>query len=389
MSTLQSIVCFYPQKLMSSKTHAPTTLIENVKLNFKQTDWSQYADSLYGIFQLPGHLKLSYNQNNLSIYFRGVSSSGTAGVEYSYKLTPLYSSWSSSTQENFVSFSNLPDGKYLFQARARLSSTEWSEPVSFNFEIRKPFWEAWWFRLLIVVTAAALIVFIFRYRLHQVKEKNEMQKQMHELKIKAFKLQMNPHFVHNALNSIQSLVLNNNNNQASIYINKFAKLLRQVLENSDQGLISLNKELYSLQLYVDLEKLRMNLDIGYTVVADESIEGSEIKIPPLILQPFVENALWHGLSRKEGNKKILLNITTKPGWIICEITDNGIGRKKAAEFYETFPEGHLSKAIHIIRQRLADFNQSPNIEPISFIDLEENSEPKGTTVIVKIKASST
>src|SRR5207249_3603055 len=103
-----------------------------------------------------------------------------------------------------------------------------------------------------------------------------------------------------------------------------------------------------------------------------------------ILQPFVENALWHGLSQKEGDKKILLTIDNKQSWIICTITDNGVGRKKAAELYETFPEGHLSKAVSIIRKRLTDFNQSPNTEPISFIDLEENGEATGTMVIVRI-----
>src|SRR5258705_13582655 len=115
----------------------------------------------------------------------------------------------------------------------------------------------------------------------------------------------------------------------------------------------------------------MNMDVDYTVRIDDSVIDSEIKIPPLILQPFVENALWHGLSHKDGIKKILLTITAKPGWIICEITDNGMGRKKAAALDELFPEGHLSKAVDIIRQRLFDFNQSSDTEPVSFIDLEE------------------
>jgi LytS/YehU family sensor histidine kinase len=197
---------------------------------------------------------------------------------------------------------------------------------------------------------------------------------------------MNPHFIHNALNSIQSLILNNQSTEASHYISKFAKLLRQVLENADKNLISFDKELYSLQLYVDLEKLRMNMKIDYKEQVDKNILTSEIKIPPLILQPFVENALWHGLSRKEGDKKITVTITEKDDWIICEITDNGIGRKKAAESYKTFPEGHLSKAVNITRQRLADFNQSPGTEPVSFIDLEKDDEALGTTVIIRIKA---
>ena len=387
MTTLESVICFYTQKIISYKSPAPNILIENIRLNFKQTDWSRYTDSLYSIFQLPYHFRFAYNQNNLGIYFKGVSSTGTTGLQYCYKLEDLDASWSTPSSENYVSFVNLPAGKYVFKVRARLQNTNWSEPCTFSFEIKKPFWETWWFRLALIAAATALIVSIFRYRLNQLKTKNELQAQLYELKTKAFKLQMNPHFVHNALNSIQSLVLNNKPNEASIYINKFAKLLRQVLENSDHSLIPLDKELYSLQLYVDLEKLRMDVDVDYSVRLSEYIIDSEIQIPPLILQPCIENALWHGLGKKKGDKKIVLTINRKQDFIVCEITDNGIGRKKAAEFYESFPQGHLSKAVNIIRQRLIDFNQSPGIEPIRFIDLQKDGQPIGTTVIITIKSS--
>ena len=220
----------------------------------------------------------------------------------------------------------------------------------------------------------------------QLKARSEMQNQIREMEMKALKAQMNPHFIHNALNSIQSLIVNNRSHEASHYISKFAKLLRQVLENADKNLISLDKELYSLQLYVDLEKLRMNMDIDYSEEVDENVFASGLKIPPLILQPFVENALWHGLSNKTGNKKIIVSVKEKENWIICEITDNGIGRKKSAESSKPFPEGSFSKAINITSQRLSDFNQSPGIEPVSFIDLEENGKVSGTAVIIRIRS---
>ena len=107
----------------------------------------------------------------------------------------------------------------------------------------------------------------------------------------------------------------------------------------------------------------------------------------MILQPFIENAIWHGLSKKDGDKKITLTITQQGEYIVCELTDNGIGRKKAQEFYESFPEGHLSKAINIIRHRLSDFNQTTNVDPIRFIDLEENGNAVGTKVIVTIRST--
>jgi sensor histidine kinase regulating citrate/malate metabolism len=336
---------------------------------------------------LPVDPVLKYNQNTLSIAFNGLQFSNNSLLEYSYRLLPSDTNWSVATASNVVTLYQLAGGHYRFEVRSHTSGFDWSEPAVFSFTIKKPFWETWWFRIAIILVASSLIVFIFRFRLRQLKAQSEMKNQVREMEMKALKAQMNPHFIHNALNSIQSLIINNRSSEASHYISKFAKLLRQVLENSDKNLIALDKELYSLQLYVDLEKLRMNMDIDYAAKVDDNVIASEIKIPSLILQPFVENALWHGLSNKEGYKRIVVSIREAEGWIICEITDNGIGRKKAAESSKPFPEGSFSKAVTITTQRLGDFNQSHSVEPVSFIDLVNNNEPAGTTVVIRIRSS--
>jgi ligand-binding sensor domain-containing protein/two-component sensor histidine kinase len=385
MNVQNKLLVFDSKKIRTESLHT-NTVIEKVLLYDQPTNWWLLTDSVISYRRLPVNPVLQHNQNTLSIIFNGLQFNDNSLLEYSYRLTPTDTIWSNPTTSNIVSFYQLAPGKYRFDVRSHIKGFDWSDPASFSFSVQKPFWETWWFRLAVIFAASALIVFIFRYRLKQLKRKTKMETQLRELEMKALKAQMNPHFIHNALNSIQSLILNNQSSQASHYISKFAKLLRQVLENADRNLISLDKELYSLQLYVDLEKLRMNMDIDYKEQVDENILASEIKIPPLILQPFVENALWHGLSNKKGNKKITITFIEKDDWIICEITDNGIGRRKAAESYKTFPEGHLSKAVYITRQRLADFNQSPGTEPISFIDLVEDGEASGTSVVIRIKA---
>jgi len=384
MNLKNKLVVFDPQKL-PIKNLFTNTIIEKILLFDKPAEWTTLTDSFEGYHRLPVDPVLKYNQNTISIFFNALQFNDNSQLEYSYRLLPSDPGWSEPSTGNVVSFYQLNPGQYNFEVKSHIKGFDWSSPATFSFIIKKPFWETWWFRLTLIAVATALIIFIFRYRLMQLKTRTEMQNKLRELDMKALKLQMNPHFIHNALNSIQSLVLNNRTNEASHYISKFAKLLRQVLENSDKDLVPLDKELYSLQLYLDLEKLRMNMDVDYSVHIDDSVVDSEIKIPPLILQPFVENALWHGLGNKEGEKKILLNIHSKPGWVICEITDNGIGRKKAASLNEIFPEGHLSKAVDIIRQRLSDFNQSSDTEPVSFIDLEENGQAMGTTVIIRLK----
>jgi len=386
MNIQNSLLRFDSKKINISDINT-ATVIEKISLFNRPTNWAALTDSVESYQRLPVNPILNYNQNSLTISFNALQYRSNSQPEYSDRLMPADTEWSSVSSSNTVSFYQLNPGSYTFEVRSHIKGFGWSQPATFSFKIKKPFWETWWFRLAVIAGAAMFIVFIFRYRLNQLRLETAMQNQLHELETKALRLQMNPHFIHNALNSIQSLVVNNKTNEASIYISKFAKLLRQTLENSEKGLVNLDKELYSLQLYVDLERLRMNMDIGYNVHLGEDMDLSAVKIPSLILQPFVENALWHGLSRKEGDKKINLHISAEQDWLICELTDNGIGRKKAAEYYQTFPEGHLSKAITIIRQRIADFNQSSFTEPISFIDLQENGVATGTKVIIRIKAS--
>ncbi|MEO7310659.1 MAG: two-component regulator propeller domain-containing protein [Chitinophagaceae bacterium] len=373
----------------ATKTNVPntttTTSIEKILLFNQPVNWSLLADSVTSYRQLPVNPTLNHLQNTISIVFNGIQFNDHSLLEYSYRLIPADTTWSSPMASNIVSFNQLLPDAYRFEVRSRIRGFEWSPAAIFSFRITKPFWETWWFRVALVLAASAFLLAIFRNRLRQMKIKSDMKTQLRDLRMKALKAQMNPHFIHNALNSIQSLIINNQSSMASQYISKFARLLRQVFENSDTNLISLEKELYSLRLYVDLEKLRLNMEVNYAESLDQKLFVEEIKIPPFIFQPFVENALWHGFSSKEGEKQITLSVHGDNDWLIFEITDNGVGRLRAAASYHSFPEGHLSKALAITRQRLSDFNESPATDPIIFTDLSENGQPSGTTVTIRIK----
>ena len=367
------------------KPTSTQTVIESVLLLNQPTDWRARKDSFDGYANVPVNPILRPRENTISIIFNAINLTSSSTAEYSYRLLPNDTSWSSPIASNIVSFYRLSAGSYQFEVRSRIKGFEWSEPAGFSFRILKPFWETWSFRILVVFLAAALIAFVFRNRLNRIRERSEMRNQIREMEMKALKAQMNPHFIHNALNSIQSLIINDRSKEASYYISKFAKLLRQVLENADKNLITLDKELYSLQLYIDLEQLRMDMTVSYTEHIEEEIIPSQLKIPPLILQPFVENALWHGLSTSTGPKKIDLTILQDDKWITCEITDNGIGRKQAGQLKKMLPEGSLAKAVSITTQRLIDFNNEPGVEPVIFIDHGDDIQPTGTTVRIFIK----
>jgi LytS/YehU family sensor histidine kinase len=252
--------------------------------------------------------------------------------------------------------------------------------------IRPAFWNQWWFRSIIIVFAALIIIGIFRARVKKIKEDAFIQNQLKEMEMKALKAQMNPHFIYNALNSIQALVANDKKDEGIRYIGSFSRLLRQVLDNSENNVISLDKELETIGLYIQLESLRLDVQLQYKKIIPENIVPEFEKIPPLILQPFVENALWHGLSRKAGEKEIKITVSLNAEWLICDIRDNGIGREKAGEWKNNSAAIHESKGLDITRKRLIDYNENGLIAPIEFFDLyDDYKNPAGTLVTVRIK----
>jgi ligand-binding sensor domain-containing protein len=386
LSSPNKILRFNPASLQLKK-EAPNVIIEKISLAFKETDWSKLADSLYSYYRLPYHPVLKYNQNSLGISFNAVDlSTSNSSPEYSYKLSPLDKSWSTPSATKLVSFAQLPSGKYEFAVKAKDRASGWGPVTVFSFDISAPFWERWWFRLLIIAIAAIIIIGIFQAKIQKIKRDSIIRNQLKELEMKALKAQMNPHFIYNALNSIQSLFANDKKPEGIHYIGSFSRLLRQVLDNSENNVVSLSKELETIGLYIQLETLRMDMQLQYQTMIPEDIVTEFEKIPPLILQPFVENSLWHGLNHKEGQKEILISFSIENDWLICNIRDNGIGRQKAIEIKSLSLSLHASKAIDITRKRLIDFNDTDLIAPVEFVDLyDTNNSPCGTEVMVRIK----
>lgn len=207
------------------------------------------------------------------------------------------------------------------------------------------------------------------------------EKEIAELKVSSLQSQMNPHFIFNSLNSIKINIIKNNKENAVYYLNKFSKLIRKILTISREKEVSLQDEIDTLELYVSIENLRFKNEIEFVKNIDKSINLETIKIPPLILQPFVENAIWHGLSPKEGEKKLQLSITkTDSNYIEIAIEDNGIGRKKAQEFKAQKMLKRESIGLKLTEERLAVFsNHLKQKHQIIFEDLVS-----GTRVIIKL-----
>ncbi|MBS1609373.1 MAG: histidine kinase [Bacteroidetes bacterium] len=385
LSTTDNLIKLYPEKIHLRK-ETPRAVIEKVLPGMNEAEWDKRVDSVYSYFQLPYKPVFKYNENSLSIRFNGTNLSEASGQEYSYKLEPLDTAWSEATPNNVISFLKLLPGNYTFKVRVKNEDTDWSEPATFTFTIERPFWDKWWFRLLVIGLGASVIIYFYSRRIRAIREEAQIQNQLKELEMKALKAQMNPHFIYNALNSIQSLIVDERKTEAINYVGTFSRLLRQVLEHTDSNVVSLEKELQTLKLYVKLESLRLHIDLEYSISAHPEVMTEFEKLPPLILQPFVENALWHGLSRKEGLKRLDVYVSQTEEFLICTIKDNGIGRAKAAALKKSSAtEMYASRGIDITIKRLTEFNKTKD-SPVVYKDLIDNEgNPEGTEVSVYIK----
>ena len=209
--------------------------------------------------------------------------------------------------------------------------------------------------------------------------------------MQVLRAQMNPHFIFNCLSSINRFILKNESEQASDYLTKFSRLIRMVLNNSKRSFVSLAEELEMLELYLQMEKLRFKNSFDYTLHKKNGIDTDTIFIPPLLLQPFVENAVWHGLMHKKDNGRLDVDVSTEKNILYCVITDNGVGRSAATAFQSKSAEKQKSMGMEITKHRMALINDDANEK--TFFEIEdmydESGNGKGTRVVLKIKYKET
>ncbi|WP_439131519.1 tetratricopeptide repeat-containing sensor histidine kinase [Polaribacter sp.] len=238
--------------------------------------------------------------------------------------------------------------------------------------------------IIIIVTfllIIAVLYFLYRQRLLQ------KQKRILTLEQDVLRTQMNPHFIFNALNSIKHYIINNEQKNAVRYLNKFSKLVRKILESSKLKEVSLQEELATMDLYMNIENIRFSNEIEYAINVDDRVDLANIKVPPLVLQPFLENALWHGLSSKKGDKKILLSVfQPSKAFIQIDIEDNGIGRTASAKIKSKKIINRKSIGIELTKERLQNFIKDfQNPFSLIFNDLfDDDKKPKGTKVALRI-----
>jgi two-component sensor histidine kinase len=342
-------------------------------------------------------LTLKYDQNSFVIYYDLNDFGDKARMQFAWKMEGVTNGWVAMPMLNFDSANfayirDLEPGKYLFELKVRVGNEDWrKQQASMAIIVNPPFWQTWWFRLSVIVFLAVLIYVIVKLRVRTVRKterlKAKHEKELLELEAKALRAQMNPHFIFNCLNSIKSLIQQHEEEKSVRYLTTFSKLIRNLFNSADKKEISLHDEIETCKLYLQLESMRFDTKFSFAVNVDENMDLKSIQVPALIIQPFIENAIWHGIVPRNTGGKVLLNVIRKADVIEVMIDDDGIGREAAAQNKSVSSLAHQSKGVNLTQSRLELNNLLQQRQAtLEIIDKhDENGLATGTTVIIKIK----
>jgi ligand-binding sensor domain-containing protein len=346
-------------------------------------------------------IRLNYNENFFSIEFSGLDYTNPSKNLYRYKLENYDDDWVLvNASRRRADYRKVDPGTYRFMVTGSNNDGVWNQKaISLNIIIRPPWWQTWIFRLFLVLFLGTIIWGIIVWRIKSMRKKHDVEKKMlsiekqvFELEQKALRLQMNPHFIFNSLNAIQSFVLANDTDKAVNYLAKFSHLMRMILANSTASLITLRDELKALTYYIDLEKLRFDDKFDYKITRDQNIDEEFVEIPPMLFQPYVENAIIHGLVNSPLRGLLEISIRRiNPGTLLCTVKDNGIGREKAIEIRNKSGIKRQPKGMIITQERLDIFNKQSNKNfAVRITDLKDDKgEPAGTMVEFTIRYKET
>ena len=338
------------------------------------------------------YFALPYSRNDITLHFTAINLNGSRNIEYRYKLEGYDKEWHSGTDVREARYPSLPAGNYTFHVKASIDRINWTEANNkITLYIVPPVWQRWWFIGATALLLALIIYAVYRYRVNQVREKEkikaEYNQKISEIEMKALRAQMNPHFIFNCLNSINRYIVKSDHTTASLYLTRFSKLIRLILDNSNSKNVLLSNELEALRIYIEMESLRFNNKFTYNITLEKDVYADVVEVPPLIIQPYVENAIWHGLLHKETAGHLDIHISLLADSMLqCVIEDDGIGRDKAREYKSKSATTKKSLGMKLTEDRISILNKhaSPNAS-ITIIDLvADNGEPAGTRVILKI-----
>ena len=315
-------------------------------------------------------LVLKHNQNDIKLSFSAINFTDPENIRFAYRImNKKDTSWIETGSQSNILLTNISPGGYKIEVKAYAYDNKWPEQkAAIEIQVRRPFWQTSVFLTATPLLLAGIFYTSYRRRIKQVQQKANLDKLLAQTEMKALHSQMNPHFIFNCLNSIREMILNNENEQASVYLSKFARLIRITLNQSSKSFVSLKETIDYLQRYIEMEKIRIS-HFTYSIDIGKDLHPEEIMLPPMLIQPFIENAIWHGASPKK-NMQINISFQKKGNELICIVEDNGIG---IGESLKNKENAHHEQSVGIsnIRQRIGLLNEKYKLQ--STVRIEDKS----------------
>lgn len=372
----------------------PRVHLLSILLNYQSFDYEKYADSLNGD-GIPISLNLPNSKNNLIFEMDGVSLVNQKNLGFQYKLQGLRDDWSTTSENPTITFTSLPPGDYVFHVRVVDVDGRLSKEIKFPFVINEAFYKTWWFITMEVVAFTGIMILFFRFRIRRIAEQNEKEKLDFKSRLLALEQQsmnasMNRHFIFNSLNSIQYFINTQDKLSANKYLTNFAQLIRKNLDSATakDNVVSLEEELERLRLYLSLESMRFKDRFEYQFNISNEVDAESIMIPPMIMQPFIENSIIHGILPRENKKGLIkVDVFIENGYLNIVIEDNGIGITESLKSKTHNFGDHRSQGMEITSKRI-ELIQKISKDDISLVGPEQiignNGLINGTRVLIKI-----
>ncbi|HEX5024550.1 MAG TPA: histidine kinase, partial [Agriterribacter sp.] len=370
-----TIVRFNPDSL--SKNNAlPEFFIESIQVPGEST-----------IHHPKDRVELSYKRNSMVLSLASINFEDAYQQLFAYRFIKDGSeAWLETGSQRKIIFSSLSSGMHRLQVKVFIKNNSWPDQVSeIDILVHPPFWRRGWFIILCGLLLIASVWLGLRARVKNIRQKEKINTQLAELEMKALHVQMNPHFIFNSLNSIKEMILQDEKQHASRYLSKFAQLIRTNLEQSKQTFITVKQCINHLQQYLEMEKIRFE-DFSYSIHIGDDLDIVAFHMPPMLIQPLVENAIWHGLRNKNDEKKLDIRFVKEDGQLICEIEDNGIGYLLSLKNKSGLQPVHRSLGIANIYERLELMNEKYDVNcSLTIKDKSELPGRNGSGTIATLK----
>jgi hypothetical protein len=373
------LIRFNPNSLSIHETY-PGFFIENIQVPGKDT------------FYFPSEkISLSYNYSSITVHLGSIDFEDEHLQKFAWRFAENSKDemWHEMEGQRTIILGNLAPGLHRLQVKIYSANNSWPEQVrEIEIVVKPPFWKSPWFVALCTSLILVIAWWVFSLRANNIKQKANINMQMAELEMKGLHAQMNPHFIFNSLNSINEMIWNDDKQNASRYLSKFAQLIRTGLEQSRQTFITVEQCIDHLQHYLEMEKLRFE-EFTYSITVDKKLDAHEVKIAPLLVQPLVENAIWHGLNNKEGDRQLFIRFFGDRHNLTCEIEDNGIGIRQSVKNKQNNIRTHHSLGIVNIKERLELLNEKYNMKcSLTITDKSDEAGKTGSGTIAVLHLTS-